>query len=157
MREIILSPNDVVRFWSKVGVAGPDACWPWLASCTPDGYGQFQLNGRNERAHRISFFIEHGYLPLIGRHECDNPSCCNPAHILDGTLIDNVADMDSRGRRRVLMGEQNGMSKLTVDMVRDIRRRYAQGETPTVLAREFGVRRGAIGFVVNRQTWRHVA
>lgn len=44
------------RFWRKVDKSGgPDACWPWLASTHPGGYGQF-YDARNKPiyAHRFA-------------------------------------------------------------------------------------------------------
>lgn len=31
-------------------------------------------------------------------HTCDNPPCCNPAHLYRGTALDNARDRDTRGR-----------------------------------------------------------
>ena len=44
------------RFWSKVDRKGPDDCWNWLAG-NFRGYGQFHLNGKTWRAHRLSLVI----------------------------------------------------------------------------------------------------
>ncbi len=49
-------------------------------------------------AHRLSFYLHHGYWPNVCRHRCDNPGCYNPYHLEDGTHADNVADRVARGR-----------------------------------------------------------
>lgn len=47
-------------------------------------------------------------------------------------------------------------TKLTVQSVVEIRDRYAQGESPSELGREFGVDRGQIHRIVTHQAWSHV-
>jgi len=67
-------------------------------------------------------------------------------------------DMMDKGRGRYITheGETSGMAKLTDDAVRDIRAR-APYTKKTILAEEYGVSPSNIGFVVNRQTWKHVS
>jgi len=45
---------------------------------------------------------------------------------------------------------------LTVDAVREIRRRSDLGETRVALGREFGVHEGTIASIVKRKNWKHV-
>lgn len=69
-------------------------------SCDAHGYGQLNFNGAITKAHRLSYAAFVG--PITGGlfvcHKCDNPKCCNPAHLFLGTQQDNVADMVAKGR-----------------------------------------------------------
>jgi HNH endonuclease len=148
--------RDSERFWSKVDRSGgPDACWPWLKHRNPKGYGQ-AWDGRSlQLAHRVAWELVNGPIPdgLSALHRCDNPPCCNPAHIFLGTQADNIADAARKERlahggqngshthpERRARGEGNGAARLTDDQVAEIRRRYAAGGvTQRVLAREFGI------------------
>ena len=91
------------QFWSRVQMSGPDDCWPWTGQTTVDGYGLFQIRGRKYRAHRVAWSIAtNDVVPddLVVRHlKCDNPPCCNPAHLADGTPADNAADRVARRKR----------------------------------------------------------
>lgn len=54
-------------------------------------------------------------------------------------------------------GETHGMSKLTDDDVREIRRLAAKGIPQRVIAARFNMTHPNIGFIVRRATWAHVA
>lgn len=92
------------RFWPKVDKRGDDECWPWLGAKIPSGYGSLgsvEVNGKRVTqtgAHRVAFFLAHGFWSRITRHTCDNPPCVNPAHLLDGDTRSNARDMVERGR-----------------------------------------------------------
>lgn len=49
---------------------------------------------------------------------------------------------------------QHARSTMTWDLVRDIRGRYALGETQTAIARSIGVRQGTIHLIVTGKTWK---
>lgn len=94
------------RFWAKVAVAGPDECWEWTASKTQHGYGQIMVTAsprKITRAHRAAWVLTCGPVPdgMVVCHRCDNPGCCNPAHLFVGTQLDNIADMVAKGRNVV--------------------------------------------------------
>jgi len=86
-------------------------------------------------------------------HRCDNPPCCNPAHLFLGTQADNIADMIAKRRGGAVSGEAHYRAKLTADQVSAIRARYAAGETQVALAREFGVSQTNISRIVRGTTW----
>lgn len=88
------------RFFAKVQVSEPDRCWLWTGRRSPRGYGVFWLDGKNRRAHRVSYEMHIGAISdgVFVCHECDNPPCVNPAHLFLGTHLDNVRDMCVKGR-----------------------------------------------------------
>ncbi|KKC39889.1 hypothetical protein WH87_04800 [Devosia epidermidihirudinis] len=149
------------RFWSKVDVRGEDECWPWTASSFPDGYGCFGYEGKTHHAQRIAFLLANGEFDrsLEVRHTCDNPPCCNPAHLLLGTHADNMRDMAERGRTDYprLKGDAHPSSKLRSGQVLEIRRRSAAGESRVALGLEFGVAPSNITMIVTMRTWRHLS
>ena len=101
--------KTISRFWSFIDASqGPDACWLWTASVTSGGYGQFKVQPKSLKAHRIAWELAHGDIPigLSVLHHCDNRRCCNPAHLWLGTHQDNMADMQRKGR--AASGDKNG-------------------------------------------------
>jgi len=87
--------------WNKVAIRGADDCWPYIGHCNSFGYGLHQHNGKQIRAHRLALYEKSGPAPTdkpFALHSCDNPPCCNPAHLRWGSQADNNADKLSRGR-----------------------------------------------------------
>ena len=153
--------NPVDRFWSKVNKFGPEVrrglgpCWEWAAGKDPKGYGLIFWEGKSHRAHRVSFYLEHGRWPDADvLHTCDNPSCVRSDHIFDGTHEENMADMTRRGR--VATGLRQGSAKLTSDQVADIRIRRARGEKLDSIARLHGVTKSYVSQLA-KGLWRRTA
>ena len=148
------------RFWEKVDVRGDDDCWPWKAGMfRATGYGQFHFEGKPITAHRMSLILDGRDPGPEGdsRHMCDRRDCVNPRHLVPGSRAQNVNDARQKGRLRGgTSGESNGMSRLTVDDVREIRRLLADGETGASLARRFGVSDTTVSLIKKRKTWRNV-
>lgn len=130
---------------------GPDACWPWTGHVMQGRpHGQFTRCGFRFYAHRAAadlagLGVTRG---LCVCHRCDNPPCCNPAHLFVGTHQDNVRDASAKGRTA------KPWAKLTPADAREIRRRSASGETAVALAREFGVGTSSVGRVIRGEVWR---
>lgn len=150
------------RFWSKVRKADGDGCWLWGSYCDRrGGYGIFVVRSgptRTEKAHRMAYLLTYGgacAAGLVVRHRCDNPGCVRPGHLVLGTQSDNIRDMVERGRSS--RGANHWRSRLTVEMVRDIRRSREAGETIESIRRRLGVSRSAVSFVLSGRTWGHVA
>lgn len=102
-----LTPYDERRLWQKVRRSAPDACWPWQAAKAAKGYGRFKVGGKLYSPHRLVYALAHGPIRNVAEthgsvvmHACDNPACCNPAHLSLGRQQNNVNDMDAKGRRR---------------------------------------------------------
>jgi len=168
-----LTESDITRFWSHVQVGRSDDCWPWMGG-TVKGYGQFKVQGRMLKAHRVAFLIANGLDPvgLMVRHTCDNPPCCNGGHLIKGTGADNQADCIARGRNNPASGERHGSRThpesrtrgehsnraiLTTDQVVEIRAMYALGGiTQLELANMFSVKRETIGGILRGDRWGHV-
>lgn len=95
-----------VRFWAKVQIGLPDACWECVSSIRNmqrGGYGSIHVGGRagkRERAHRVAYMLTYGPIPdgQLVLHSCDNPPCCNPAHLFLGDHSDNARDMAQKRR-----------------------------------------------------------
>lgn len=144
---------SVADFWSRVQRGEAADCWPWTGARTGGGYGAACIAGRSTTAHRLAFEFSGGKLqPLqVVMHSCDNPPCCNPAHLRAATQRQNLADMHSKGRAGDCrtFGEAHGMAKLTAEQVVRLRTIYAAGTySQTALARLFGVSQAQVGRIV---------
>ena len=102
MADIILTEDDVKRFWLKTRWNPWNGCLEWVAGRTPGGYGKYHINRVGYPAHRIAWVIANGPIPsgLFVCHRCDNPPCLNVDHLFLGTAADNNADMKAKGRTK---------------------------------------------------------
>lgn len=160
-----MDANQIGAFWSKVDVKDSKfECWPWIGAKKPKGYGNLRVNKAYMLAHRVAFSLSSGVdVPsnMNVCHLCDNPSCCNPSHLVMGADAANFCDMLIKGRQQFrknkAIGARNCNAKLTDEKVREIRRMYCAGETNQYeLAVMFGVSQPCIGSITRGKTWRHV-
>lgn len=146
------------RFWQRVQKAGPDECWPWLGAQGGYGHGMFWFSAERKResAHAIALELATGIRRPDGLyccHRCDNPPCCNPAHLYYGTPRKNGADMVDRARNP--RGVQKHNALLSEAQVVEIRTRYFAGETAAALAAEFGIRTGHLSNITRGRMWKY--
>lgn len=133
------------RIWWHIAVRGPDECWPWTRALYHSGHAR--IDGRH-----VSRVILGLTDPLVqARHKCDNPPCCNPAHLEPGSAQDNADDQTKRGRRP--LGEDRPDSKLTTSEINWIR---SDARPYELIATEYGVSRSLVGHIKEGTKWAHV-
>ena len=142
--------GQVDRFWSHVDKTSSDeGCWLWTGTAYPAGYGKL---GEGVYAHRFSWEMHNSRVVPNGlqtQHLCNNPPCVNPAHLVIGTMWENLRYRDMSGR--------SGSAKLTSGEVRAIREIWALGKhTSVALAEKYPVSARSIRSLVNRETYRWV-
>lgn len=143
MLPIVLSEDDVARFRAKVRRG--DGCWEFTGKRTkgPQPQGHFHIDARPFLASRVAWTIANGPIPagLWVLHRCDNPPCCNPAHLFLGSRSDNTIDMYEKGRRGPVRRASN-------DEVRAMLARVVAGEGITAVARSCGVAQSTLSNII---------
>lgn len=146
----------VERFWSHVDRKGPDDCWDWRGSPRED-YGRFKVAGASRQSNRVAWAIGNRRDPgnMLVRHTCDRPQCCNPAHLLLGTVKDNANDKITRGRHRSGRqdGEHNGHAILTAEQVGQIVQCFRDGMNNQQIARRFPVSDSLVSRIRVGRSW----
>lgn len=144
------------RFFAKV--IKTESCWLWKTRGRR--YGSIKDGNKTKSINRVSWEIHFGPIPegLEVCHTCDNTFCVNPGHLFLGTHEDNMKDMKSKGRSNggSPPGENCGSSKLTNEQVIEIRRLGSLDLSHQKIAERFNVSRRTIGFIINKETWRHI-
>lgn len=161
MDEIQISAEQQEFFWSKVKKGSASQCWNWQGAKKPKGYGNVRINGKYLLAHRVSWELANFPIPegFFVCHACDNPSCCNPSHLLLGNARANFTDMVMKGRQEFsknkAIGMRNFNAKLTWDQVCQIRQSHsAGGVTAKKLAEVYGVSPPTILSIIHLKTRR---
>ena len=130
--------NTEADFWNRVEIRGPDECWLWKGPLTDRRYGKTHFQGKERRAHQVSFFLKNGFWPPATLHSCDNPPCCNANHLFAGTNGDNNKDRARKGRSARLFNVAHPQCRVSVEDVAELRR-MAPFTTKEILAGRFGL------------------
>lgn len=149
--------EPIQKFWNLVDIKSPEECWEWQGYRDRKGYGSFNPAWEGYplkvRAHRFSYLITKGEIPKgkIVAHGCDNPPCCNPAHLSAKTYKENTQEMLERGRQRITNCEH----PLNAQEVREMRSLYPEF-TLKEISERYHTTIGNVWYVVNYKTWKHI-
>lgn len=145
--------NPVERFEEKVIPVTESGCWLWDAGVKSNGYGQFTLNGKEDRAHRASWVLFNGEIPegMQVLHKCDNRLCVNPHHLFLGTPADNMADKVAKARQG--KGLTHPCCTITADTVRKIRGLIKSGTAQRSIAKMLGVSESMISEIKHNKRY----
>jgi hypothetical protein len=138
------------QFWGSLDKTGK--CWVWPLAKDGGGYGIVYIDGTYWKAHRYAYAKRKGRIGK-GRqvlHTCDNPPCCRPGHLYQGTDHDNRMDAIRRGRW------VSPLRKFSPDQIVSIRERVASGERIIDLAAEQGVCHMCISRIAKGTRYRSV-
>jgi hypothetical protein len=152
-----IEASDKKRFFKKFSIDHHDECWRWRPPLRHDGYGQMYIRSLNRpvASHRVSYMAYYGEIPdgKCVLHHCDNPACVNPYHLFLGTQLDNIADMNEKGRARGPRGHLAGRAKLKPKDIPKIRELLASGVALRKIGDEYGVSHTCIARIKNSHSW----
>lgn len=112
------------------------------------GYPRRWINGTSTHESRVVYCEYHGIAlgsikGLVIRHQCHNPRCINPAHLLLGTHKDNMQDCIDAGR----LGNRGRKEKLTLEQQAAIKKDFRQNK---IIAKEYEVTGCTIARIKNK-------
>lgn len=137
-------------------------CRRTLSGCIHDGYRRYAIkmdNGKVRHVFAHVLVLE----AFVGKRPKGMDAChldCNRqnnslSNLRWGTRKENISDSIKLGRHQ--HGERSAHSKLTNDMVREIRDKVADGMGFREAGRKYGVTHMTIHYAFHRKTWGHVA
>jgi len=136
-------------FWNRVERRGPDECWLWTGRLDNKGYGEHRWQWRGKRLQMIasryalSLHSHPAFSWMMCCHRCDNPRCCNPAHLYWGDVHSNATDRTSRNRH----GRNGGKG-----VASSARAMVASGMSKMQVARVLGVTPAAVRSAMRNPT-----
>ena len=134
-----------------------NGCIEWQRTTDTKGYGSLWVGGKNRSVHRLVAMLlipNPNALPCV-LHSCDNPPCINPEHLRWGTVTENNAERDAKGRAVIPnnQGSRHGMAKLDEAKVLEIKTLLAQGQAQKYVADRYCVSASAISAISRGVRW----
>lgn len=140
-------------------------CWLWTGPCAGQKeYGSIHLIEPYQRvyvhrlaAHLFLGFDLHSSLYIL--HRCDTPRCFNPAHLFEGTALDNLQDCIAKGRfnrKNRANGERVNTAKITTLDVYNIRNAAREGENYCSIGRRYGISNVQARNIALKISWKHL-
>jgi hypothetical protein len=127
-------------FISKTGKTTETECWNWTGLIHPNGYGLMSIQSKKYYAHQLAFIYHYRRKPVgVIRHKCDNPACCNPRHLQEGTHQQNIADRHFRRYDEWYTSRWVTNTELTNADVIDIIKSSRNGVSGIKLAKKYNV------------------
>lgn len=161
-----ISTDEAVKqyFMDRVLISFESTCWIWQGMLNDAGYGMANVRGKRIRAHRLSYIIFVGPIPLDQHGKeldilhgalCIARACVNFEHLRPGTNVENSKDRVIFGHQ--LRGAQHYMAELTeVKVAHILRLRHEEGWTYKAIAKRYEVDHVTIHDIIKRKTWTHV-
>jgi len=137
----------IERLESKIDRSGN--CHEWTERTNKFGHARITFKGKKILAHRAMWVVENGE---IGEqqinHSCGNAKCMNTEHMYIGSQEENAQDMAKHGNQH--------KQKMSVEDVKEVRKRVNDGETQISVAEDFPVGQYQISRIVNGKRWSHI-
>lgn len=114
------------RLWGNIDKGNDAECWPWRGGTTSTGHGTIRSPScHSHPVHRLVYEQLRGAIPkgLILHHDCGNPLCCNPAHMILMPQSEHVRLHDAGGyqRRRTHCANGHEFSEANTRWYKDVR------------------------------------
>lgn len=146
-----------INFSKKLKIIHEDLCWEWTGWKNEKGYGRLRYKGKHWFAHRASYAIAYNkvFEPLeIVMHICNNPKCCNPAHLKLGTVLENNQQKIAENRHNI--GKRKKRKNLKPEEVLLIKLRLKMGHGTSNLSFDFKISEQCIRNIKNGVTWKEL-
>jgi len=159
--------KSIKRFNKKLYKDSITGCWIFTGTVASNGgYGQFYFKGKQIYTNRFALMIKLGR-ELKSRkyalHTCDNPPCCNPNHLYEGTHRKNMSDAAHRNRMigsinsgNFQSGSKHRNALLKDKQVLEIKLAFLSGVTRNELADTYNVSWHIIDNIVNGRSYANI-